>query len=64
MGSSRSLNIQNRLREEQGQAMVEYALILGLVSIVAIGALTAMGGSVNSMYTTISGALAAIPGAI
>jgi pilus assembly protein Flp/PilA len=34
---------------EEGQALVEYALILALVSIVAIGALTAIGGSVSQM---------------
>jgi pilus assembly protein Flp/PilA len=53
--------IQNRLHEERGQAMVEYALIIGLVSVVAVGALTIMGGSVNAMYTTISTALTNVP---
>ena len=53
---------QLRSREE-GQAMVEYALILGLVSVVAIGALTLIGGSVNGIYTAIQTALSAVPGA-
>jgi pilus assembly protein Flp/PilA len=62
MVSSRvAMYIQNRLREERGQAMVEYALIIGLVSVVAVGALTIMGGSVNAMYTTISTALTNVP---
>jgi pilus assembly protein Flp/PilA len=48
---------------EEGQAMVEYALILGLVSVIAIAALTAIGGSVNGVLTAVQTALAAVPGA-
>jgi len=33
------------IREEEGQGMVEYGLILALVSIVVIGVLTAIGGN-------------------
>ena len=42
------LTLRNR---EEGQAMVEYALILGLVSVVAIAALTAIGTNVNLIAT-------------
>lgn len=35
-----------RLRDEEGQALVEYALILALIAVFAIGALQALGGSV------------------
>jgi pilus assembly protein Flp/PilA len=52
-----------RTRREDGQAMVEYALILGLVSVVAIGALTAIGGDVNGVLGAVEGALANVPGA-
>jgi pilus assembly protein Flp/PilA len=48
---------------EDGQAMVEYALILGLVSVIAIAALTAIGTSVNGVLTAVQAALAAVPGA-
>lgn len=44
-------------KEESGQGMVEYGLILGLIAIVAIAALTATGGSVRSIFGTISGAV-------
>ena len=37
-------------REEEGQGMVEYGLILVLVSLVAIGTLTIMGGEVKSAF--------------
>ena len=34
-------------REEEGQDMVEYALILGLISIIAVAAVTATGTSIR-----------------
>jgi pilus assembly protein Flp/PilA len=43
---------------EEGQAMVEYALILGLVSVVSILALTAIGTNVNTIFESIRDALA------
>lgn len=47
-----------RLRgREDGQAMVEYALILGLVSVVAITVLTAIGTDVTTIFTDIDNAL-------
>jgi pilus assembly protein Flp/PilA len=42
---------------EEGQGMVEYALILFLVSIIAIGALTAIGGGVNNVLQTVADTL-------
>lgn len=37
--------------------MVEYALIAGLVSVVAITLLTGMGSSIVNLFTTINNAL-------
>jgi len=56
------INLYNRLRyrDEEGQALVEYALILGLVAVVAIGALTTLGLNVTAVLSQIA---AAIPGA-
>jgi pilus assembly protein Flp/PilA len=48
---------------EEGQAMVEYALILGLISVVAIAVLTLIGQDVNGIFTAVEGALSAVPGA-
>lgn len=52
-----------RIRREDGQAMVEYALILGLVSVVAIAALTGIGGDVKGVLDTIKTTLDGVPGA-
>ncbi len=40
--------------EESGQAMVEYALILALVSVAAVGILSLLGGSVSSIFDKIN----------
>ncbi|HEX3721881.1 MAG TPA: Flp family type IVb pilin [Nitrolancea sp.] len=41
----------------EGQGMVEYALILVLVSVVAIIALTAVGGKISDIFNSIKGTL-------
>ena len=43
--------------EYEGQGMVEYALILVLVSIVAIIALGLLGGQISSVFNSITGTL-------
>ena len=47
-----------RVRNEDGQAMVEYALIVTLVVVVVLIVLIAMGNQVHNMYCNISGSLA------
>lgn len=39
---------------EEGQALVEYALLLALVAIVSIGILTTLGGSVSKVFSKIN----------
>jgi pilus assembly protein Flp/PilA len=39
---------------EEGQAMVEYALILALVSVAAVAVLSLLGGSVSSIFSEIN----------
>jgi Flp pilus assembly pilin Flp len=46
-----------RLRPNQGQSLVEYALILALVSIVAILVLKGIGTSVNTKLSNVNGNL-------
>ena len=49
--------IRRFIREDKGQALVEYALIIGLISIVAIAALSAAGGSIGDMFDSVSNSL-------
>ena len=43
--------------EESGQGMVEYALIIALVSVVAIAALLLLGPAITNMFNTATDAL-------
>jgi pilus assembly protein Flp/PilA len=45
------------VRDEDGATAIEYGLIAALVSVAAIGALTAMGSSLSTMFNTVSSAL-------
>jgi pilus assembly protein Flp/PilA len=42
---------------EEGQALVEYALILALVSVVSIGILTTLGVNIQGRLTSVATAL-------
>lgn len=43
----------NSKREEKGQGLVEYALVLVLVAVVVIGVLTVLGPSVSQVYAQV-----------
>jgi pilus assembly protein Flp/PilA len=43
-----------KMQNEEGQGLVEYALIVVLISVVCIIALTAIGSGANSAFTYIS----------
>ncbi len=52
------IDILKKIRkDESGATAIEYGLIAALVSVAAITALTAMGGSLQTMFTTVSNAL-------
>jgi pilus assembly protein Flp/PilA len=42
------------IREAEGQAMIEYALILALVSVAAVTILSTLGVSVSSIFSKIN----------
>ena len=46
-------------RNEEGQDLLEYALLVALIALIAIGAVTAAGNSVSAIFTAIAGSLAA-----
>jgi pilus assembly protein Flp/PilA len=47
------LTVRERLEREEGQALVEYALILALVSIVSILVLQALGVDIKGVFRTV-----------
>jgi pilus assembly protein Flp/PilA len=50
------------VREENGQDLIEYALLAGFISLVAVVAITNVGTGVNNVYNNIDGQVQAIPG--
>ena len=59
MQSFRSLmeTLKERLRNNQGQGMVEYALILVLIAVVVIVILIILGNQVQNVFSNISAGL-------
>ena len=49
--------VQSFRRNEEGQDLLEYALLVALIALVAVGAVTAAGTSVDAIFTSIAGAL-------
>jgi Flp pilus assembly pilin Flp len=47
-----------RMKSKKGQTLVEYALILAFISVVAISVLIALGNQVKGVFTTITSQLA------
>ncbi|OLN33643.1 hypothetical protein DSOL_0353 [Desulfosporosinus metallidurans] len=45
------------LKDEAGQGMTEYGLIIALIAVVVIGALTLMGGNIKALLTTAAGSI-------
>ena len=44
-------------RNEKGQGLTEYALIIALVAIVAVAALTLLGGQISGIFGDVSNEL-------
>ena len=51
------MDISTKLNEEKGQGLVEYALILVLVSVVVLGVLLLLGPGVGNTFTEINSSL-------
>ena len=53
-------NLFNRfVREEQGQDLIEYALLAGLISLASVVAITALGTAIQGKMTAVGGAVTA-----
>jgi pilus assembly protein Flp/PilA len=49
-------------RKEEGQGLVEYAMILGLVALIVALTLQAVGVGINALFLTIESGLNAVAG--
>lgn len=53
--------VSQMMKSKKGQGMVEYGLIIGLIAIVVIVALGALGGGLNDIFDGISDTVGAVP---
>ena len=51
--------LRSFVRDEEGQDLIEYALLVGLISLVAVAAIGLAGKSVNTIFQSIQAQLAA-----
>ena len=49
--------IREFVKDESGATAIEYGLIAALVSVAAVTALTSVGGSLDTMFTSVSSTL-------
>jgi len=54
--------IRDRMEREEGQALVEYALILALIAVVTIAVLQAIGVNVSKILNKVSTSLSSVAG--
>ena len=55
-------DIRKFIADESGATAIEYGLLAALVSVAAIAALTAMGGSLDTMFTSVADTLSCAVG--
>jgi pilus assembly protein Flp/PilA len=48
------------LKNDEGAALVEYGILVGLIAVVCIGAVTTLGTTISGVFTTINGDLAGV----
>lgn len=54
--------VRSFLSDREGVTAIEYALIAGLIAIASFGAIKMVGGSLQTLFTAISGSLTNAPG--
>jgi len=46
--------LRSFVRDEEGQDLIEYALLVALISLVAVAAVTTAGSAVNNIFSSIT----------
>ena len=54
------LALRDRLERQEGQALVEYALILALIAVLSIAVLQALGVNVSRIFNKVNSQLSAV----
>jgi pilus assembly protein Flp/PilA len=55
------LQLINRFRkEEEGAALVEYGMLVGLIAVICVVAVTALGTEISTAFSTIANALSGV----
>ena len=47
----------NRLRDESGQTMAEYAVVLGVITVAVVAALTLLSGKISDVLGSVTAAM-------
>jgi pilus assembly protein Flp/PilA len=56
--------LKNFMRDEEGQDMVEYALLLGFIALAVVAVMTTTGSDIASMYSKVNGSITTATGKI
>jgi pilus assembly protein Flp/PilA len=51
------IKMKNLLSQDEGQDLIEYALVVAIIALGATAAMNTLAGTVNSVFTSINGAL-------
>ena len=54
-------SLKDFLADECGQDLIEYSLLAGLISLVAVTTIINVGGGVNDVWVGVDGSMASIP---
>lgn len=49
--------LSRRLRDQRGQDLAEYGMLIGLIALAVVAAVTLLGGNLNTVFTNIAGAV-------
>ncbi len=52
------VKLNNLMKHEEGQDLIEYALVAALIAVVSIAMMSKVGSAVNTVFSNISSALA------
>ncbi len=52
--------LMSRLERQEGQALVEYALILALIAVVSIAILQTLGLNIKRVFTSVNSSLSSV----